>query len=187
VPATLADVTRMVGSVEGPDGTRVDPLPDEEALRGRSSAALLARGDGDQLRRFSIRAVPLLDGAGGVRGAVAVWRDVTELHAAITAVAQLDGAVKTARRVTHEMGNALAPALGYGDMLSSVPPDQVAGLAGQITHSIERAAAVLERLGRLDRYAEVELGGGRMLDLDSADRREAPTSPAPPRLEPTER
>jgi two-component system sensor histidine kinase KdpD len=180
VPTTLDEVADLVGTIEGLDGSPTDVLPEHEALSGRPSAALLAHRHGDRTRRFFVRAVPLPDEAGGVRGAVAVWRDVTELNAAVTAVARLDGAVKTARRVTHEMGNALAPALGYGELLPSTPLDQATRLVAEITRSVDRAAGTLEQLRRIERYAEVELGGDRMLDLDAAARRRAPTGPAAP-------
>jgi signal transduction histidine kinase len=176
VPTTLTEIVGLGGYTDA-DGTPLGALPDEEALRGRPSAALLAQGEGARRRIFSVRAVPLLDPTREVRGAVAVWRDVTESHAAITAVARLDAAVKTARRVTHEMGNALAPALGYGELLPSAPPTQTTKLAGEIVRSVDRAAGVLERLRRIERYAEVELGGDRMLDLDAAQHPAAGSAP----------
>ena len=178
VPTTLAEVVGLVGPLESLDGAPVGALPDEEALRGWPSAALLAYRDAGQLRRFFVRAVPLPDGPGGQRGAVAVWRDVTDLYEAITDVAQLDGAVKTARSVAHEMGNALTPALVYGQLLPSAPLDEVTRLADEIVRSIDRAAGVLQRLGRIERYAEVDHGGGRMLDLEASARREPAADPA---------
>ncbi|HEY3081861.1 MAG TPA: hypothetical protein VGM69_18375 [Chloroflexota bacterium] len=45
--------------------------------------------------------------------------------------------------------------------------------------SLDRATGTLERLGQIERYAEVEFGGDRMLDLDAAARRPPATAPPP--------
>jgi PAS domain-containing protein len=161
VPTSVADVRATVGATE--------PTPSEHALAGEVSTGEYAFTSADgALRRFSVRAVPIRHPSGRPDGVVAVWHDVTELHEAIATLAQYDGAAKTVRRVLHEMGNALAPAMGYADLLGRASPAQAEEFVGEIRGSVARATEVLDQLGAVVRFAETEFGGEVMLDLEAA-------------------
>jgi len=81
-----------------------------------------------------------------VRAIVVLWRDITELHAAIEQRARLDGAIKTVRRVAHELGNQLAPVAGYGELLVTMVDGEAVDLTGRVSRSALGAAATLQRL-----------------------------------------
>lgn len=84
--------------------------------------------------------------------------------------ARLEGARGTARRVTHELRNALSPVAGYGELLGRRVADDDKVLADRVKTSALRAAEFLARLDRIDRYCETVFGGEVMLDLDAATR-----------------
>jgi hypothetical protein len=67
-----------------------------------------------------------------------------------------------------ELGNALAPACGYTDLLPAVGPQQAAAYAERIGRSLDHAAEILTRLAGIVRFEEAEFGGVAMLDLDAA-------------------
>jgi signal transduction histidine kinase len=89
-------------------------------------------------------------------------------HAEALDRARLQGALRTARRVTHELRNVLSPVAGYGELLARRLPDEDAVLADRLKNSALRAADFLSRLDRIVRYREVDFGGETMLDLDEA-------------------
>ncbi|HEY3110104.1 MAG TPA: hypothetical protein VGL23_15175, partial [Chloroflexota bacterium] len=82
--------------------------------------------------------------------------------------ARFDGAVKTARRISHELGNQLAPVLGYGEILANQLEGEEADFAGRIVEAALEAANTLGRLQRIIRFEQTEFGGEVMLDLDAA-------------------
>lgn len=85
--------------------------------------------------------------------------------------ARLEAARGTARRVTHELRNALSPVAGYGELLARRVGKDEKMLADRVKTSALRAAEFLARLDRIDRYCETVFGGEVMLDLDAATRR----------------
>jgi PAS domain-containing protein len=169
VPATVAEMRAAVRPT-ALDGTPLAALPSEDALRGRPAAALLGyRGPDGRSHRFSVRAVPVPASAGGVAGAVAVWHEVTELHEVARGLGQVDGALKTVQRVLHELGNALAPAMGYSELLVAAgSAERATSYAELIGATVAEAASILERLAGVVRFEESEFGGTAMLDLDAA-------------------
>ncbi len=168
VPRTVDEMRATVRPTDH-TGALVERMPSEEALAGRSASTTLVYEDPTgRVRRFSVRAAPVRDQAGQVRGAVTVWHDATDLYEAANALGQLDGAFKTARRVTHELGNALVPARGYSELLQLAAPEEAAAYVGEITASIDRAARILDQIGRIVRFEQVEFGGEVMLDLEAA-------------------
>jgi hypothetical protein len=82
--------------------------------------------------------------------------------------ARLDGAVKTARLVGHQLGNQLAPVAGYAEVLCDLAAPEQAELADRINRAALRAGDTLSRLQRIIRFEEVEICGQTMLDLDAA-------------------
>lgn len=87
---------------------------------------------------------------------------------AIAAAARLDGAIKTARTIAHELNNHLAPVRGYSEVLSEMLEGEAAILAQRITRSSEASAEAVARLQRMVRFEETEIAGARMLNLNAA-------------------
>jgi hypothetical protein len=82
--------------------------------------------------------------------------------------AQLDGAVKTARLVAHELGNQLAIIIGYGEQLAAGLTGEQAEHAERVVAGAEAAGRIIARLQRIIRFEETDVGGGPMLDLVAA-------------------
>jgi signal transduction histidine kinase len=135
-------------------------------MRGAAahSVVLLRDQSGDE-RRLHVSAAAI---GGERRGVVLSARDITNLHAAIATGAQLDGAVKTARLVAHELNNQLAPVAGYSELLGEEATGEVKLLAGRINRAALRAAGTLNQLQQIIRFEETEFAGQVMLDLDAA-------------------
>jgi signal transduction histidine kinase len=89
-------------------------------------------------------------------------------HARDLEQARLDGAVRTARRITHELRNVLSPVAGYGELLATRTAGDEAVLADRLKRSALEAARILARLDRIKRYREVSFGGEVMLDLEAS-------------------
>ena len=89
-------------------------------------------------------------------------------HAHELEQARLDGAVRTARRVTHELRNVLSPVAGYGELLAARTEGDAAAMADRLKRSALEAGRFLSRLDRITRYREVRFGGEVMLDLDAS-------------------
>jgi PAS domain-containing protein len=141
-------------------------LPIARGLAGESVAdQIVVRDISGRARYLHVSVGPIRDDAGRVRAAVVVAREITELHESITRQAQLDGAIKTARRVGHELSNELALVAGYGELLASVTSGAPGELAQRLHAGAMRAAATLERLQSIIRFEEIEFGGQVMLDL----------------------
>lgn len=98
--------------------------------------------------------------------------------------ARLAAARGTAKRVTHELRNALSPVAGYGELLARRVPGADALLADRVKLSALRCAEFLNRLDRIDRYCEAEFGGEIMLDLDASTRAARGGGGQPGRLRP---
>jgi PAS domain S-box-containing protein len=172
VPETLADMRQSV-EPRRPDGTPEPLLPAERALRGERVETELIFSDG---RRLLIQATPIRDGEGNIVGAVSISRDITELHAAITGRARLDGAIKTARLLAHEINNQLALLVGYGTLLTGRVEGELGETLATMVGAAEHIAELVHRLQGIVRFEERDLGGGPMLDLDAAttERRRRP-------------
>jgi GAF domain-containing protein len=91
------------------------------------------------------------------------------LRAAAEASARLDGAMKTARMVGHELNNKLAIVSGYGDLLvDRLGASDHAPAIRRMVEASDEAAMVLRRLQRIIRFEERTLGGISFLDLEAA-------------------
>jgi CheY-like chemotaxis protein len=152
-----------------PDGRRLPELPLQTALRGQAvSIEYLLPDASGRLRRLQTHAAPILDDAGNIAAAVVIWRDITEMHDAIATRARLDGAVKTARRVAHELNNQLSCIAVYGDLLGNAVEGEAVTFADEVVKSVDEAAAIVARLQNLMRFEETEVAGVPMLDLSAA-------------------
>jgi PAS fold len=154
------------------EGAPLSEQPSDRAIRGQESVAIeLVRGSDGQCIRLFVRAAPVREPDGAIRAVVVLWRDISELYDGIAERARLEGAVKTARRVAHELNNQLALAVGYGELLTTMlgqGGDEPAWLAGKMHLGAVQAARTVSRLGRIIRFEESEFGGQVMLDLDRA-------------------
>jgi GAF domain-containing protein len=167
-PATLERLRERV-AVEPANGTSQPWVLAEEALRGiAGEGEFLWRAHDGAPRRVRATAGPVLGADGTVVAAVIAALDVTDLHDAITERAQLDGAIKTIRRVAHDLGNTLALVVGYGEILPRSADPETAHILAAMTDGAIRAAEKLAQLQRIGRFAETDMGGGPMLDLEAA-------------------
>ena len=82
--------------------------------------------------------------------------------------ARLDGAIKTARLVAHELGNQLSFVLGYGEMLTQEAVGAPQEYAREMVIGARGAGEIVARLQRIIRFEETDFGGGPMLDLAAA-------------------
>jgi PAS domain-containing protein len=171
LPASIGEYRAWVASGSSEDHS-IGSLAVEQALDGRTTAreSAVIEPDGAR-RRFHIVAAPVHDDLGAVSGAVVVTRDVTELHEAVADRARLDGAVKTARRVAHELNGHLGPVLAYADMLAGGLSGEERDMARDIATAAEAAAATIDRLQQIARFEETASPIGPMLDLEAAARR----------------
>jgi PAS domain S-box-containing protein len=152
----------------------------ERALEGalpESQEVLFRRPGEEQDLRLQLSAAPLSDRAGGVRGAVVVYTDVTELHDAIGARARLDGAVKTARLITHELNNKLTAVVANADLLLGLLDGEAIQFAEEIVQGAEDAAGIVARLNQIVRVEEADVGlGVPVLDLDASTQERDPAA-----------
>jgi PAS domain-containing protein len=167
-PATARSLRLAAGAPARPGQEAPARLVDR-ALAGQSAADELiwTPPDGSE-RRLHLVATPVRDRDGAVRAAAVIARDVTDFHRAVSARARFEGAVKTARRISHELGNQLAPVLGYAEILANQLKGEEAEFAGRIVDAALEAASTLGRLQRIIRFEQTEFGGEVMLDLDAA-------------------
>jgi PAS domain-containing protein len=146
--------------------------PVEIALAGTivdAHEALFRRPHDSADRRAQLSAAPMRDREGGVRGAIVVLTDVTELHNAISERARLDGAVKTARLITHELNNKLTAVTANADLLLSDVEGEARQFAEEIMRGAEDAAEIVARLNQIVKFEETDLGLGEpVLDLKAA-------------------
>ena len=144
----------------------------ERALQGElveAQEVLFRRPGEEKDLRLQLSAALLSDRAGGVRGAVVVYTDVTELHHAVGERARLDGAVKTARLITHELNNKLTAVVANADLLLGMLDGESLQFAEEIVRGAEEAAAIVTRLNQIVRVEEADLGlGVPVLDLEAS-------------------
>ena len=154
-----------------PDGTAPTAALLGRALRGeRVSEELVWRRPDGADRRLHAVVVPVRGDAGRAWAVVVVARDITALHAAIAERERLDGAVKTARLVAHELNNTLALLTGYGELLPAAGPADARRFAEKLLGGALEAAAIVARLQRIVRFEETSSPVGPMLDLEAAQR-----------------
>jgi hypothetical protein len=95
--------------------------------------------------------------------------------------ARLDGAALAARTVRHHVGNKLAVAIGYSELLADDPrlPQELEAQALKIMTSALAAVVVVDKLG--ERLVRVELdtslAGPPLLDLDASTDADLPPGP----------
>ena len=168
MPRDLQDM-RSLAQPATQDGQPVSLLAAERALRGDVVTEILDMRIGvTGRRRFSVRAAPLHDQHGVIQGAVVVGRDISELYEAIAASERLDGAIKTARLVAHELNNRLSIVIGYASFLDDANGPISPRIIREIATGAEAASAIVERLQRIIRFEEISTSVGPMLDLDAA-------------------
>jgi PAS domain-containing protein len=172
VPDTFGELLAMVPSVDA-DGQPLDPQTFVRVLSAGehiSHVLVLRDLETGELQRTHAFASPIIDGRGQVRAVVLYARDITDLHEAIVERARLDGAVKTARRVAHELNNQLTPVAGYGEIVAQMVDGEAGELVARMAKAAQAAGQTLHQLQRIIRFEEVEFGGSVMLDLDRATR-----------------
>jgi PAS domain S-box-containing protein len=148
------------------------PLAVERALAGEVATEELVVQDVDGTRRhLHVSAAPIRGEDGRVVAAVVIARDITALRRSIQETARLDGAVKTARRVGHELSNQLALVAGYGELLAGMADGPTADMALRVHDAAMKAGTVMQLMQRIIRFEETEFGGQVMLDLERATRR----------------
>ena len=60
---------------------------------------------------------------------------------------------------------------GYAEVFSNLPPERAEVAMQGMAKAAHEVAGLVERLQRIVRFEETDLGGGPMLDLDAASRR----------------
>jgi PAS domain-containing protein len=152
-----------------PDGSEDGESFVVRALRGEHVAEELRMlVPGAPARFVHVQAVPVRGEADEITSVVVTTRDVTDLRIAIAEQAHLDGAVKTARSFAHLINNELAVLTGYSEMFASLRPERQARALEGMSRAANEVATLVERLQRIVRFEETDLGGGPMLDLDAA-------------------
>ncbi|HEY3078782.1 MAG TPA: PAS domain-containing protein [Chloroflexota bacterium] len=142
----------------------------EGVLRGEHGRGVLElRDPAGAERRLDLRATPVFDAGGALEAIVLVAREVTGRDDVIETRARLDGAIKTARLVAHELNNRLTSLTGLGGMLAESDDPPIANLAQRVVDTATEVGELVSRLQELKRFAETTSGvGSPMLDLDRA-------------------
>ncbi|HEY3108902.1 MAG TPA: PAS domain-containing protein [Chloroflexota bacterium] len=169
---TLTEFNRLVQATppdEQPSPAGVIP----RALAGQAGSRLLILAARGQQRRMHVHAAPVRDAGGQIVAAMVVARDLTALHDALVERGRLDGAIKTARLVAHQLNNQLSLLTGYGELLADEGEGDAAEFARGIVRGARASAETIARLQRIIRFEEID-GGADYLMLDL----EASTSPA---------
>jgi len=110
-------------------------------------------------------------------GTIMRMRLEAERHASAAQRARLDGALLVARTTAHELNNALAPVVGYADLLALQPEVMrnvtVAAFVSLIQEAAANTTTLVQRLQRIVRLEEVDspLGPGKpILDMERSVR-----------------
>jgi nitrogen-specific signal transduction histidine kinase len=140
------------------------------ALAGEAGSRLLIlEGRNGQRRRVHLHAAPVRDAEGRIVAAILVARDLTALHDALVERGRLDGAIKTARLVAHELNNQLSLLTGYGELLADEGEGETAEFARGIVRGARASAETIARLQRIIRFEEIDGGADYpMLDLEAS-------------------
>ena len=167
---TLAAFARTVHSTT-PEGEPSSPMGlVEQALGGEAgSRMLIMQGLDERQRRMHVHAAPVHNAADEIVGTVIVARDLTAIHDTIVERSRLDGAIKTARLVAHQLNNQLSLLTGYGELLQGEVEGEAADFARGIVRGAMASAATIARLQRIIRFEETEGGADYpMLDLEAS-------------------
>jgi PAS domain S-box-containing protein len=163
-------------------GRRIDELvaPDEAAMvrdaglpGGWESIRWHRRKDGSHLPVL-LTFSQVRDDRGETLGKVGVGRDVRGLLAEqgrARKVAQLDGAVKTARAICHQLNNDLSVVIGSLELMQINPvpiPPELQALFATANEGAERVTASIDQLSRIVRFEVVDTPVGPALDLSAS-------------------
>jgi PAS domain S-box-containing protein len=165
-----ADPGAWLAAVHPDDRERVASAPSE----GFEAEYRVVQPDGTE-RWVHDRAYPMRDPLSGEARTAGIAADVTDrrqaeeaLRAAIVEQARLDGAIKTARSVAHLINNELVMLVGYAELLPRLSPNQTDAAFQSIARAASAVADLVDRLQRIVRFEETDIGGGPMLDLTAA-------------------
>ena len=152
----------------------------DSALQGKvaTSETVFFTADGEL--RISSSVAPARNIDGTIPYVVIVARDITAMHRTITDHARMDGAVKTARTLAHEINNRMTFLTGYGDLLPLLVQGEAADMAREMAQAAREVADLTTRLQSIVRFAETDVGGGAMLDLNASI--DAPAKSSPPEV-----
>jgi PAS domain S-box-containing protein len=165
---TTADEMRATVNPTRSTGSASDGVV-AAALRGEAASATIEfRARDGATHHLHVQAAPIHGEAGSVRGAVCITRNITELHDAIAESGRLDGAIKTARLVAHQLNNQLSPVRGYSELIVDITDGDARTFAQRILRAADNATDTVGRLQRIIRFEETDAGGYTMLDLDAA-------------------
>jgi PAS domain S-box-containing protein len=165
---TLADFNRFVRT-ESPDEPTAQPVIPRALAGEAGSRLLILEGLSGQQRRVHLHAAPVRDADGRIVAAMLVARDLTALHDALVERGRLDGAIKTARLVAHELNNQLSLLTGYGELLADEGEGDTAEFARGIVRGARASVDTIARLQRIIRFEEVDGGADYpMLDLEAS-------------------
>lgn len=154
------------------DGTGLALLAELRAAGNRTPAMVLTNQGSEDVAAEAVRAgadeyLPKLQGVEGdtVARSLARMLERRRLEDALDEAqrenARLDGALLMARTVAHEINNALAPVVGYADLLELAPA--VAGdarLLGYVRAIREGGTEAAQRIARLQRITRLEVAEG---------------------------
>ena len=94
-----------------------------------------------------------------------------DYHAALRDAAILEGLTLAARTIRHHLGNRLAVAVGYSEILAEDPrlPPDLQDQANEIISSARTAVAVVDKFQRVARVrVDTTVAGPKLLDLDAS-------------------
>lgn len=167
VPRSVEEIERLAGPVRLGTASKLGLV--NAGLAGEASDAVFEYRSGDgRTQRLHADAAPIWRHDGSVGGVVVVGRNITQLHNAIAEGARLDGAIKTARMVAHQLNNQLSPVRGYSELLVDMLEGEPRQFAQRISRAVEVSSATVARLQRIIKFEETDAGGYPMLDLDAA-------------------
>jgi GAF domain-containing protein len=161
------------------DGGQLQGAVFGPALRGeRVTEELVLQLPTGGERRVHVVAAPILGPDGAATATIVVARDLTEFHEEVAAAGRLEGAVKTARSVAHQLNNQLQAIAGHGELLVATLSGEHRDMARVVGETAFAMGETLTRLLRIVRFEETNTPAGPALDLDAATARRAD---APPR------
>jgi PAS domain-containing protein len=171
-PDGTAPVCGSLGSFAAGRPSRCEPLGSlaARALAGEVvTEEVIMEGPTGAPRRIEAVAAPVRGTDGRAGSCVVVARDVTALHDEADHRERLEGAIRTARTVAHEVNNRLQLVSGAVDvLLTRLPGPETAAAAADLTDGVREIGEVVARLGAIVRFEETDVGAGPMLDLDAS-------------------
>jgi DNA-binding response OmpR family regulator len=168
LPSLVCSIAVPLVTDDGPLGLILIQWARDHTITTRDLAAAETLG---RHATIAIRTARLLDETQRARA------ELESMMGVLQQQARLDGAIKTARLVAHELNNALSCIGVYGHLLTQDVQGESAEFAEEMMRGAEDAAKIVRRLQRLMRFEETEVGGLPMLDLSAATE-PAETGPA---------